>query len=127
MTRDYSTTQQAYASLLQKREDSKVAANLERRQIAEQFKVLDPASLPETPFNQRRRLAMLFGGQAGGLLLGVLFVAFLERRDSSFKNEEDVVRVLSLPVLALIPVMDVEAEAEPRRGRKAPLLSSIHT
>ena len=56
LTRDYSTLQETYASLLQKREDSKLAANLERRQIGEQFRILDPASLPQRPHNQRQRL-----------------------------------------------------------------------
>ena len=119
LTRDYSTIQQAYATLLQKREDSTVAANMERRQIAEQFRVLDPASLPERPHNQRAQLAILFGGPAGGLVAGLLLVAFLEHRDSSFKREEDVMRVLSLPVLALIPVMDDDPHGETRPGRSA--------
>src|SRR5262249_45362115 len=44
LTRDYGTLQANYASLLQKQEESKLAANLERRQIGAQFKVLDPAS-----------------------------------------------------------------------------------
>ena len=33
LTRDYATLQETYSSLLLKREDSKLAANLERRQI----------------------------------------------------------------------------------------------
>ncbi len=45
LMRDYAGLQETYSSLLKKREDSKLAANLERRQIGEQFKVLDPASL----------------------------------------------------------------------------------
>ena len=56
LTRDYSTLQAAYTSLLTKREDSKIAANLERRQIGEQFRILDPASLPERPYNQTQRM-----------------------------------------------------------------------
>ena len=52
LTRDYSTLQAAYGSLLMKREDSLIAANLERRQIGEQFKILDAASRPEKPYNQ---------------------------------------------------------------------------
>src|SRR5690606_27290437 len=52
LTRDYSTLQSQYQSLAQKREDSKLAANLERRQIGEQFRIIDPASLPVRPFNQ---------------------------------------------------------------------------
>jgi hypothetical protein len=40
-----------------------------------------------------------------GLALGVLLIGVLEVKDSSFRREEDVMTKLSLPVLALIPVM----------------------
>jgi uncharacterized protein involved in exopolysaccharide biosynthesis len=119
LTRDYSTLQETYSSLLQKREDSKLAANLERRKIGEQFRILDPASRPARPSNQKRRLAVLFGGPLGGLALGLLLVGFLEYRDSTFKCEDDVHRVLSLPVLALVPMMGGEPEGRVPRRRWA--------
>jgi len=105
LTRDYSTLQEAYSSLLKKQEDSKLAANLERRQIGEHFKILDAASLPEKPYNQKQKLLALVAGPIGGLMLGLVFVGFLEYRDSTFKTDADVVAVLSLPVLAQVPVM----------------------
>ena len=49
LTRDYDTLRSIYETLLAKREDSRIAENLERRQIGEQFRVLDPANLPGTP------------------------------------------------------------------------------
>ena len=49
LARDYETMQQTYRSLLQKKEESQIAANLEKRQIGEQFKILDPARMPERP------------------------------------------------------------------------------
>ena len=110
LTRDYSTLQAGYASLLTKREDSKIAANLERRQIGEQFRVVDPASLPEKPYNQLQRLGAMASGPVAGLVLGVLLVGFLEYRDSSFRGEEDVLRVLSVPVLAMVPLMASDRE-----------------
>jgi polysaccharide chain length determinant protein (PEP-CTERM system associated) len=117
LTRDYGTLQSAYTNLLSKREDSKIAANLERRQIGEQFRILDPASLPERPFNQMQRQAMIASGAVAGLGFGLLLVGWLEYRDSSFKRDEDVVRVLSLPVLALIPIMASDRERRSRRRR----------
>src|SRR5579862_8232168 len=51
LTRDYSTLQSMYTGLLAKRQDSKVAANLERNQIGEQFRVLDPARVPQRPYS----------------------------------------------------------------------------
>jgi polysaccharide chain length determinant protein (PEP-CTERM system associated) len=115
LTRDYETLRQTYTSLLTKQEDSKLAANLERGQIGEQFRVLDPASLPERPFNEKKRLTMGIGLSLGGLGLGLLIIAALEYRDSSFKTEEDVMRVLSLPVLALVPVLGPPVQAANRR------------
>ena len=45
-----------------------------------------------------------------GLLLGLALVGFLEYRDSSFKSEEEIVRILNLPVLALVPILLQERE-----------------
>ncbi len=117
LTRDYSTLQETYSSLLLKREDSKLAANLERRQIGEQFRVLDPASLPERPYNRKQQLGLLAGGPLSGLALGLFLVAFLEYRDSGFRTEDDILRVLSIPVLALIPEM-ADADAGRRSKRR---------
>ena len=107
----------SYEDLLARQQESNIAANLERRQIGEQLRIVDPASFPERPSNQKERLAALLGGGIGGLLLGVLMVSFLEYRDSSFKTEDDVARVLALPVLALIPVMDAGQQQGNRKGR----------
>ena len=115
LTRDYSTLQTAYTNLLMKREEAKVAANLERRQIGEQFRILDPASLPQKPYNQTQRLGIVYSGAIVGLVLGLLLIGVLEYRDSSFRREEEVMRTLELPVLALIPVM--VSDGERRRSR----------
>ena len=104
LTRDYASIQGIYSSLLNKKEDSRLAANLERRQIGEQFKLLDPARLPEKPVSpNRQRMNMI--GLAAGLLIGLGLIAFLEYRDSSFKTDEEMTALLSLPVLAIVPSM----------------------
>jgi polysaccharide chain length determinant protein (PEP-CTERM system associated) len=116
LTRDYSTLQTAYQSLLAKREDSKIAANLERRNIGEQFRVLDPARVPERPFSPIRWQIDLAGAVAG-LGMGVFLVGFLEYRDSSINSEAEVVRLFNLPVLALVPLMVSAEEIRARRRR----------
>jgi capsular polysaccharide biosynthesis protein len=116
LTRDYQTIQNIYTSLLEKREASKLAANVERQQIGEQFKILDPARVPERPFSPNRRLIMA-AGSAVGLVLGLAVIVLLEYRDGTFKSEEDVHRVLQLPVLALVPVMTSEMERRLKRRR----------
>jgi hypothetical protein len=115
--RDYDTLKNAYTSMLGKREDSKIAANLEQRQIGEQFKVLDPARVPERPFSPNRMLINLMAGVAG-LALGLAWVGLLEYRDSSLRTDADVVRVLNVPVLAVVPLMRSAREVRKRRRRE---------
>jgi hypothetical protein len=61
---------------------------------------------------------VMFSGAAGGLVLGVLLLGFQEYRDTSFRMEEEVVKVLSLPVLALIPVMISDRESRSVKRRR---------
>jgi polysaccharide chain length determinant protein (PEP-CTERM system associated) len=116
LTRDYTTLQTSYQNLLEKREAAKLASNLERRNIGEQFKILDPARVPERPFSPNRVLIDL-GGAVGGLALGAFLVGFMEYSDSSFKSEEDVIRLLNLPVLAVVPSMISDLDRRMRRRR----------
>jgi uncharacterized protein involved in exopolysaccharide biosynthesis len=117
LTRDYDTLQKSYTALLGKKEDSKIAANLEQRQIGEQFKILDPARLPERPFSpDRLRLNLI--GTLIGLGLGIALVGFLEFMDSTLKTDEDVASSLSLPVLAVVPLMTTKREVRAARRRR---------
>ncbi|HSL22766.1 MAG TPA: GNVR domain-containing protein [Vicinamibacterales bacterium] len=112
LTRDYETLQNIYRSLLAKREDSKIAENLERRQIGEQFKIIDPARRPERPSNPDR-LTINLAGLGTGVGLAVGLVVLLEYRRRSVETEQDVLTVLKLPVLAVVP--DISTRAEVRR------------
>jgi uncharacterized protein involved in exopolysaccharide biosynthesis len=122
LSRDYQTLQSMYTSLLAKKEDSKVAANLERRQIGEQFKILDPARLPERPSSpNRRQLQMVGVGLAVGL--GVALAALIEYLDKTLKSETDVRAALNLVVLAGIPILPEAG----RRGDKRWKVVAIST
>jgi polysaccharide chain length determinant protein (PEP-CTERM system associated) len=122
LSRDYATIQGLYRNLLTKNEEAKISANLERRQIGEQFKVLDSARLPQQPFSPLRLRIGLFGALFG-LGLGVGLAALLEYRDTTLKTDDDVLAALSLPVLALVPVM--RSAAERRRRRRQRLLVAL--
>jgi polysaccharide chain length determinant protein (PEP-CTERM system associated) len=109
LMRDYGPLQSLYSGLLSKREDARIAANLEQRQIGEQFRVLDSARLPERPFSPDRQQISLFGALIG-LVLGAAVVGLLEYRDRTFKNDDEVTAVLALPVLAVVPRMRSDRE-----------------
>ena len=104
LTRDYQTALDFYNDLLKKRDQSAMATDLERRQEGEQFRVLDPANLPDKPFSPNRPLFAL-GGFVGGLALGLGIAFLLELRDTSLKTEKDVDFYLRLPVLAMVPTI----------------------
>jgi polysaccharide chain length determinant protein (PEP-CTERM system associated) len=116
LTRDYETLQKMYTDLLSKREQSKVAANLERRQIGEQFNVLDPARLPERPFSPNRPLVIL-AGLAAGLVFGAGIAGWLEFRDTSLRSEADIRAALALPLLGEVPVIRTVRERRRKRTR----------
>ena len=104
LTRDYDTLQQTYRGLLAKKQESQMSASLERQQVGAEFKVLDPARLPEQPFAPKRvrlyAIALL-----GGLAIGVFFALILERFDHGLRTQDEVIAALGLPVLATIPVV----------------------
>ena len=121
LTRDYATQQTAYQQLLAKSQEAKLAANLEQRQIGEQFRILDPARTPVKPTGVNR-LEVNALGAAIGLAIGLALAALLEFRDRTFRGTSDVIDVLKLPVIALVP--HVVSTEERRRQRIRALLTS---
>jgi polysaccharide chain length determinant protein (PEP-CTERM system associated) len=111
LTRDYENTKNAYASLLTKSQEAQQAENLERRQKGEQFKVIDPARIPEKPFKPDIPRILLFG-----LLLGMCsgfgMAFFREQMDHSFRDAEDLEATLGFKVLANIPKIEKKIEKE---------------
>jgi polysaccharide chain length determinant protein (PEP-CTERM system associated) len=113
LTRDYDTLQQTYRGLLAKKQEAETAADLERRQIGAQFKVLDPAGVPAEPFapNRARLYALAV---VGALAMGVIFALSIEQFHRGLRTQDEVIAALGLPVLAVIPFV-----APPRsRGRR---------
>jgi polysaccharide chain length determinant protein (PEP-CTERM system associated) len=110
LTRDYQTALDIYNELLKKRSQSTMAADLERHQEAEQFRILDPANLPSSPSYPNRPLFGL-GGFGGGLTLALGISFLLEMRDNSLRSEKDVESLLQLPVLAMIPPVKISSHA----------------
>jgi len=117
VTRDYQTALDFYNELLRKKDQSAMATDLEHRQEGEQFRVLDPANLPDKPsFPDRIKFSL--GGFAGGLALGLGIAFLLEMKDSSLRTERDVEFALRLPVLALIPDIDPSSSKKPMHPAK---------
>ncbi len=117
LTRDYETQQQTYRGLLEKKEESQISANLEKRQIGEQFKILDPARMPEQPASPDRPRLYLIAALLA-LVTGFGLAALAEFFDKSLRSEADVRAALNLMVLATVPLIR-DASATTRRWRRA--------
>jgi polysaccharide chain length determinant protein (PEP-CTERM system associated) len=117
LTRDYDTQLGMYKSLLAKSEESRVATELERRQVGEQFRILDRPRTPIRPIGiDRFRLNVV--GAFGGLVVGLALAALLEFRDATYRTADDVLEVLELPVLALIPLVTTDLDRQHARRRR---------
>jgi len=123
LMRDYDSLDAQYRSLLDRTQQSRIAADLERRQIGEQFRLIDPARLPIRPFSPDRVRLNLMGAM-GGLAFGLALLALIEYRDTSFRTEEDFTLSLSLPVLAIIPAMVTRPERERAKRRRLVAVSA---
>jgi uncharacterized protein involved in exopolysaccharide biosynthesis len=111
LTRDYDLLKTNYQSLLDKKIQAQMAENLERKQQGEQFKILDPARIPEKPFKPDRNKILLIGTFLG-LASGLGLAWFRESLDQSFHNYQEVEVYLGIPVIAAIPNLKEEKQSK---------------
>lgn len=114
LTRDHQMLQQNYLQLLNKKIDAQMAERLEERWKGEQFRVLDPAFLPEQPYSPNRRLIAVIG-LVLGLLAGLTLAYASEFLDSSVKGVRDLEVLAPLPLLGLLSAVDGGGAGVPTR------------
>lgn len=109
LTRDYETAHTIYNNLLTNESAAQVQAEMERKQQGEQIKLLDPATLPDSPsFPVRWMFALV--GLGVGLGLGACVAFWQELRDRSIRDERDVLAALELPMLASVPWLSTKLD-----------------
>jgi succinoglycan biosynthesis transport protein ExoP len=116
LTRNYETSRQNYQSLLDKRMSAGMSQDLERRQQAEHFIVLDEAKTPEKPIRPRRMLLML-GATMGSLLLTLVAILGTHLLLGRIDSEAQLRSLLpeTVPVLGTIPPIVSQAERRATR------------
>ena len=110
LMRDYQKLSENYSALLSKKLDAEMASRLEQQQKGQQFRVLDPAYLPERASFPDRGLFALAGAVVG-LLLGVGLAVTIDVLDPTMKDAESVAAAFAFPVLAVIPYVKPREQA----------------
>jgi polysaccharide chain length determinant protein (PEP-CTERM system associated) len=116
LTRNYEQTKANYDSLLQKKNASQLATNLDLRQQGEHFRVLDPPSLPTKPYSPHR-LKLSGIGLFAGLVLGALITGGAELLDDRLYNEKQFKDLLPVAIISEIPTVGTaEEQASQKKG-----------
>jgi uncharacterized protein involved in exopolysaccharide biosynthesis len=107
ITRDYETNREMFRSLLAKRGEADIAADLEHRQKGETFHVIEAAGMPDRPTGPNR-LRLLLVGLALAMGAAAVAVVLAEQVDTSYRRVEEVRATAPLPVLSTIPRIATE-------------------
>ncbi|PID71896.1 MAG: hypothetical protein CSA31_01115 [Desulfobulbus propionicus] len=114
LTRDYNQFKKHYDFLVSQNLQASSVANLEKQQQGSQFKIMDPARLPQKPvkpdFIKIMVLALGLGSALGaGIALG------LDLLDTSFKDPHDIEDYLGIGVTCSVPYLPLGREDKVRR------------
>jgi polysaccharide chain length determinant protein (PEP-CTERM system associated) len=114
MTRERGDLAAEVSDLSRKEQQTNLAADMERREQPEQFRLVDPPMLPTHPAGKKLQAASL-GALAGGPLVGLVFAFLLDFRKPTFRNENELRRAFSPPLVVSIPLLPTPKEQRNRR------------
>jgi uncharacterized protein involved in exopolysaccharide biosynthesis len=105
------------SDLARKQQQSGLAADMERREEQQDFRLVDPPNLPTHPSSKKRQTASLAAIVAGPLL-GIVFALLLELRNSTFHTEKELRQCFTPPLIITVPILPTPAEMRRRSWRE---------
>ncbi len=117
ITRDYDLYKKQYSDLQASQLASQQTVKLEERQEGQQFRLIDPPTLPLSP-SSPNRLKISLGGAGAGLFLGLALALIMDFRKNCFYREKEISRSWSLPLVLAVPLMLTPMEERNRTWRK---------
>ena len=117
LEREYQHLSESYQQYSGKRLEAGVAADMERRQKGEKFRVLEAAIPSPQPASPNRPVILMLGlvlGTLAGAALGLL----AEVTDLSFHDPRSLQSRLGIPVLAAVPPVLLESDRALARARR---------
>jgi succinoglycan biosynthesis transport protein ExoP len=116
--RDYDLLKQEFADRQAKYFRSQMTADLIEAQSGQNFRLVDPPTLPALPSGPKR-LKISIGAIGVGLVVGLGLAFLLELRRHTFLREADVREVYRGALVIGMPVLTTRSEARWRRARLA--------
>jgi succinoglycan biosynthesis transport protein ExoP len=116
--RNYDILKLDYADLLNKEMQSQLAGDLEKRQEGQQFRLVDPPSLPTVP-SSPNRIKMSLGGVGAGIGLGLALAFLMNIRDRSFHSEEELRKRFAFPLVVGVPLLLTASDEQSRTWKRA--------
>jgi polysaccharide chain length determinant protein (PEP-CTERM system associated) len=126
LIRDYENQKISYDDLLKKKHEADVSQNLEKRQKGNQVQILDPANLPEEPF-QPNRIKVMGISLLLALVLGFGGTIFWEAMDLRLRDVRDFRHLYKVPILGYIPVFQDQQFQRERAMRRAAVFGGLIT
>lgn len=118
LMRDDELLKKEYSDLLSKELESQLATNLEEQQGGQQFRLIDPPTLPTLPSSPKRGKIAL-GGAAAGVFLGLALVFLVDSKDHSFHGEKDLKHQQRFPIIVSVPLVLTAWEQKQHAWRTA--------
>jgi uncharacterized protein involved in exopolysaccharide biosynthesis len=116
ISRGYEEAKSNYNSLLQKQMQSQLATSLDQRQQGEQFRIIDPATLPIKP-SDPDRLTISLAGLFLGVFCGLCLAAIMEIIDSRVRHERDLGAIVPARILVALPRLSTPSENRVDRAK----------
>lgn len=117
VTRDYDQSRTYYEALLNKKLQSEMATNLEKRRQGEQFRMIDPPSLPTKPY-WPNRLAFSIGGMVAGIAIGLALAVLLDFFNPRFVQQSELVEFVGSGYVLALPTFTTEQELAQEQRRR---------
>ncbi len=99
----YEEMQKNYNALLEQQQEAAMMTALDQREQAQQFAVVEAATLPILPFSPNL-LLLKMAVVLVGLLVGFLLALVVEVGDDTMHNSDEVAAYLKLPVMVSLPM-----------------------
>lgn len=109
LSRDYKSLLSSLTDFSARRQQATVQVDLERRQLGEQFRILEPAYAAPEPSAPNRPLILVLGLMLG-IVLGIATGIIAEGTDASYHVPRDLQTEVGIPVLVSIPEISLESD-----------------